>query len=195
MFRVRNLTRGGLAAAALVAGCGVAPAPAPQPAPDVVNYLAYDDRLASAGAVTVPGLERLRADGLEQVVYIGYFTDDVALPGEDRVVDSLGMNFVQVPVAGGAPSFEDFELFAAVMRQSAGRRTLVHCSSNRRAASMTMLYRVLYEAVPLAKAKADLNRVWTPNATWTEFILGVLESHGVDPDCAGCDWTPAPPEG
>lgn len=178
-------------AAVAAAGCAAGGAAQPQGTEDVLNYRAYDERLASAGAITEAGLERLHGEGLERVVFIGYTGDAVALAGEDAAVDALGMQFVQVPVRSDAPARDDFELFAAVMRQAPERRTLVHCSSNRRASAFAMLYRAIHEGVPVARAKADMNAIWTPNETWTAFILDVLRANGVDPDCEGCDWTPA----
>lgn len=157
---------------------------------EVTNYQAYDARLASGGAVTAAALERLREDGLQQVVYLGHTDDETALANEDRIVDALGMDFAQIPVDSKAPSADEFERFATLMRQSSDRRTLVHCSSNRRASAFVMLYRSIHEGVPVERAKADMNAVWTPNETWTDFILGVLEGAGVDPYCEGCDWTP-----
>ena len=161
---------------------------------EVVNYVVYDDLLASSGAVTAAALERLRDDGLQRVVYIGHTDDEKALANEDRVVDALGMDFAQIPVDGKAPGASEFELFSGLMRQSAERRTLVHCGSNRRASSFVMLYRAIHAGVPVAEAKADMNAVWTPNETWTDFILATLEGAGVDPYCEGCDWTPAAPQ-
>lgn len=158
---------------------------------EVVNYVAYDGLLASGGAVTAAALERLSEEGLQQVVYIGHSDDKTALANEDRVVDSLGMDFAHIPVDGRAPGADEFALFSAVMRQSADRRTLVHCSSNRRASAFVMLYRAIHAGVPVAQAKADMNAVWTPDETWTRFILGTLEDAGVDPYCEGCDWTPS----
>lgn len=162
---------------------------------EIVNYMVLDERLASGGAVTPAALERLRDAGLEQVIFLGHTDDGTALANEDRIVDRLDMGFAQVPVKSAAPGAREFALFAAVMQQSADRRTLVHCSSNRRASAFVMLYRAIYAGVPLAAAKADMNAVWTPNETWTDFILGVLEDNGIDPYCEGCDWTPAPPPG
>jgi hypothetical protein len=52
------------------------------------------------------------------------------------------------------------------------------------------LYRVIYQDVPVAEAKQDLDSVWTPNTVWTSFILELLEENGISPECEGCDWTP-----
>ena len=184
MTRIR--TAGLLAALALAASA--------QADDEVVNYVAYDETFSSGGGVTAPALERLRDAGLERVIFLAYSDQEQSLENEDRVVDELGMDFVHIPVRWDAPDANHFGLFAAIMQQAPERPTLVHCQANYRASAFAMLYRVIYNDVPLAEAKADMNAVWTPTETWTDFILDTLERNGVDPNCEGCDWTPYVPE-
>jgi hypothetical protein len=40
-----------------------------------------------------------------------------------------------------------------------------------------------------------MNTVWQPNEVWRDFIFEVMDQNDVDPNCAGCDWTPPPPRG
>jgi len=94
-------------------------------------------------------------------------------------------------VAWRAPQAGDYYLFAQAMQLAPERKTLLHCQANFRASSFALLYRVLELGVPLAQAKTDMNKVWTPNSIWTQFILDVLKDNDVDPNCSGCDWTPS----
>ena len=96
----------------------------------------------------------------------------------------------------GADAVEAFEwsdflwvyLFAGAMQRSPGKKTLLHCQANYRASAFSFLYRVLYEGVPMATAKKDLDSVWTPNQTWRELIFTVLKENDVSPHCDGCVW-------
>ena len=172
----------------LAAGC----ATATEPTTD--NVTVHDTRLASSGAVTGDDLAALADAGFQRVVSLAGNDETAGPTDEAHQVAQLGMGFARIPVASASPTREDFERFAAAMRAEPDERTLVHCGSNRRASSFAMLYRGIYEDVPLADAKADLNAVWVPNETWTTFIRNVLESYDIDPDCAGCDWTPSRPD-
>ena len=82
-----------------------------------------------------------------------------------------------------------------VRPQLTDKKTLLHCQVNARATAFSFLYRVLYEEVPVAEAKADMNTVWQPNEVWRDFIFEVMEQSGADPNCEGCDWTLPPPRG
>jgi len=75
------------------------------------------------------------------------------------------------------------------MQRESDRKTLLHCQANFRASAFGMLYRVLYEGVSVADAKADMNTIWQPNETWKKLIFDVLADNDVSADCEGCDWT------
>ncbi|MFK8014215.1 MAG: protein tyrosine phosphatase family protein [Gammaproteobacteria bacterium] len=161
---------------------------------DIINYFHYSPTFASSGQPTAEQLKRLRDDGLKRIVYIAYSDHERSLANEDRIAKRLGMEYIHIPVEWSAPTVSDFELFASVMQQDASKSTLLHCQMNFRATAFAMMYRVIHEDVPVAKAKAEMNAVWTPNETWTKLIFDVLQAANIDPHCDGCDWTPAKPQ-
>jgi hypothetical protein len=104
-------------------------------------------------------------------------------------VKELGMDYVQVPVIWDAPTMADFYAFAGAMQREPDKKTLLHCQANYRASAFAFLYRVLYQGVTVAEAKADMNSIWTPNETWRNLIFTVLADNDISPDCEDCDWT------
>jgi len=158
---------------------------------DVLNLRVYDASFASAGQPTREQFPAIRDAGFERVVYIAFSNSGKAIADEDVVVKALGMRYLQIPVAWDNPLPAEFETFAAFMQQDPGARTLLHCQVNARASAFSFLYRVIFDDVPMADAKADMNTVWQPNETWRDFIFAVLRAHGRSPDCSGCDWTPS----
>ncbi len=173
----------------LISLCSTAPLAAAQSLNDVVNYREYSPTFASAGQPTEAQLPLVKDAGFERIVYIAFSTDRNAIANEDKLVRDLGMDYVHIPVVWNAPTVADFESFAAVMQRNPEQKTLLHCQVNARASAFAFLYRVLYEDVPVAVAKADMNTVWAPNETWRELIFDVLESRGVSPHCEDCDWS------
>ncbi len=160
---------------------------------EILNFRQYSPSFASAGQPTREQFATLRDQGFERVVYIAFTNNRNALADEDLVVKGLGMEYMQVPVDFSDPLPSDFYAFADSMRRSPDKKTLLHCQVNARASAFSFLYRVVYENVPVAEAKADMNSVWQPNEVWRDFIFEVLEQNGFSPDCPGCDWTPPPP--
>ena len=167
-----------------------------EPAPalaEITNFRQYSETFASAGQPSREQFQTIADNGFERVVYIAFTNNQNALPDEDLVVKGLGMEYMQIPVDFSNPLPSEFYTFADAMQRSADRKTLLHCQVNARATAFSFLYRVIYEDVPVAEAKADMNTVWQPNAVWRDFIFEVMAQNNLDPHCEGCDWTPPPP--
>ena len=162
---------------------------------EITNVRQYRDTFASAGQPTLEQFQTIADHGFERIVYIAFTNNPNALPDADQVVKGLNMEYMHVPVAFDNPLPDDFYAFADSMRRNTGKKTLLHCQVNARATAFSFLYRVIYEDVAVADAKADMNTVWQPNTVWRDFIFEVLAQNNVSPDCEDCDWTPPPPRG
>lgn len=157
---------------------------------DIPNYREYSKTFSSSGQPTKGQLQDAWVENFKRVVYLAFSDHDTSLEHEDRIVKELGMEYINIPVNWGSPTRSDFRLFAGAMQSEPDKKTLVHCQVNFRASSFSFLYRVIYQDVPVAEAKADLNSVWTPNTVWTAFILDLLEENSILSECEDCDWTP-----
>ena len=160
---------------------------------EITNFRQYSPSFASSGQPTRDQFQTIAVNGFERVVYIAFTNNQNALSDADQLVKSLGMEYMHVPVSFDNPLPDDFYAFADSMQRNTGKKTLLHCQVNARATAFSFLYRVIYEDVPVAEAKADMNTVWQPNAVWRDFIFEVLAQNGLSPDCESCDWTPPPP--
>lgn len=160
---------------------------------EITNFRQYSPSFASSGQPTRDQFQTIADNGFERVVYIAFTNNQNALSDADQLVKSLGMEYMHVPVSFDNPLPDDFYAFADSMQRNTGKKTLLHCQVNARATTFSFLYRVIYEDVPVAEAKADMNTVWQPNAVWRDFIFEVLAQNGLSPDCESCDWTPPPP--
>lgn len=155
---------------------------------DIPNYHQYSSQFSSSGQPTVEQLGSVSADGFKRVIYIAFNDNHTAIEDEDRVVKTLGMDYVHIPVDFDHPVLEDFEDFAAVLNRDRQIRTLLHCQINLRASTFSFLYRVIYAGVPIAQAKEDLDLIWQPDKVWYQFIIDVLKQHGMSHECDDCDW-------
>lgn len=155
---------------------------------DISNYREYSTTFSSSGQPTEKQLALLKEAGFERIVYIAFSNSGKALANEDVLVKELGMDYVHIPVTWDQPTAADFYAFAGALQRLRDRKTLLHCQVNYRASAFSFLYRVLYDDVPIAKAKADMNTVWEPNETWRKLIFEILEENGRSPHCDGCTW-------
>jgi len=155
---------------------------------EIRNYREYSATFASAGQPSKEQLEAVRDAEFERVIFIGVSSGRSSLANEDVIVKEFGMDYVHIPVIFDAPTVSDFYHFAAVMQRETDRKTLLHCAANFRASAFAFLYRVIYEDVPVAEAKADMNGVWQPDNAWRQLIFDVLQDNGISPHCDGCSW-------
>lgn len=187
----KTLLKAGLAItlSTLLSTVGHAQGAAATPISEILNYREYSPTFASAGQPTREQLQVIRDSGYERVIYIAFSTVGPAIPEEDQLVKALGMDYLHIPVDFNNPTIRDFNAFADAMRREPDTKTLLHCQINARATAFSFLYRVIYEDVPVAQAKADMNSVWQPNQVWKDFIFDVLAQNGKSAECEGCDWT------
>jgi len=163
------------------------------PAPELAaisNFRQYTPLYASAGQPSREQLQLLGAENFERIVYIAFSTSHGAIADEDKLVKDLGMDYLHIPVDFAHPQPDEFHAFADYLQRAPNKKTLLHCQVNFRATAFSFLYRVIYQAVPVAQAKADMNTVWQPDTVWRDFIFAVMAEHNIDPNCDGCDWTP-----
>ena len=192
--RLRSNLTSSVAAASLLSALStsvVAIEPTDPSLADITNFRQYSATFASSGQPTKEQFSAIAQNGFERIVYIAFTNNPNALPDADQVVKELGMEYMHIPVTWNNPLPADFYAFADSLRRDTDKKTLLHCQVNARATAFSFLYRVIYEGVDIAEAKADMNSVWQPNETWRDFIFAVLAENGISPECDECDLTPS----
>jgi protein tyrosine phosphatase (PTP) superfamily phosphohydrolase (DUF442 family) len=137
---------------------------------DIRNFVAIDERLATAGQPTEAQLRDVAAAGYASVINLGLLDPKYCLADEAGLVASLGMAYRHIPVKFDAPTVDDFRAFVAAMDERAGARTFVHCAANYRVTAFVSLYGELRLGWPRARADELARRVWSPNETWLAFV-------------------------
>ena len=173
----------------LTLACTVCGAAAADDLSDISNYREYSDLFSSAGQPNKKQLKTLRDAGFERIVYLAFTGSSTALDDEDQIVKDLGMDYIHIAVDWENPTASDFHAFAGAMQSGPQQKTLLHCQVNFRASAFSFLYRVIYNEVPVADAKEDMNSVWQPNETWRDLIFQVLAENDISADCEVCDWS------
>ena len=155
---------------------------------DLHRYLKYSDSYASSSQPSEAELKVVAASGVKRVIYIALNDSHGALKDEDKIVQSLGMQYVHIPVDFKNPTLKDFQDFVSLMQSEPDMNTLLHCQVNLRASTFSFLYRTIFQDVPVAEAKADMDSIWEPNKDWFKFIQTVASHYKLDLLCDDCDW-------
>lgn len=180
----------GAIGAALLTLASVTSAQEGQSLSEILNYRQYTPLFSSAGQPSREQLPLIKKAGYDRVIYIAFNNGRTAIPDEDQVVKDLGMDYLHIAVDFNKPTIRDFDAFADAMQREPQSKTFLHCQVNARATAFSFLYRVLYQGVDIAQAKADMNSVWQPNEVWRDFIFAVMDDRDMSAQCETCDWTP-----
>lgn len=141
----------------------------------IYNYRPVDALLATSGQPTEAQLAAVAREGFAVVINLALHDDPrYSLPDEEKMVKSLGMEYVHIPVQFGAPTEADADAFFAAMEQHRGKKVLVHCAANKRVIAFLGLYRVLEQGWQPEEAFQLMGTVWQPDEAWSAFLANML---------------------
>ena len=134
------------------------------------HWLRIDSRLTTSGQPSESELAQIAALGVRNVINLGLSSHEKALPNEAATVGALGLSYIHIPIDFQQPTEADFEAFSAALAKTGEAPTHIHCISNYRVSALLYRYRRDVLGVDEARARADLERIWTPNAIWAALI-------------------------
>ena len=139
---------------------------------DIYHYQYLDENLSSSGMPAADQLKDVAAAGIQLVINLAPHDSPNAIPDEARLVKSLGMEYINIPVTWRAPEAEALTRFMDEMDAHARKKILVHCEANYRASAFVMLYRILRLGWNKADAVPVMEKTWNPEdfPVWQKFI-------------------------
>lgn len=143
----------------------------------VFNFKKISPLVATAGQPTEQQFPFIKNAGYQIVINLTPSNTEAALPNEKTIVESLGMEYVHIPVIAKSPTVENFDRFCNIMQANADKPIFVHCSANLRVSAFMYLYRRIYEQIDNEQAQKELHQIWIPSETWQHFSQQVMEYH------------------
>lgn len=139
---------------------------------DIYNYWYYDEKLSSSGMPTAEQMKSVAEAGVQVVINLAPHDVPTAIPNEDKLVNELGMEYLNFPITWRAPETEALTKFLDAMDANAGKKIHVHCEANYRASAFIMMYRVLRLGWKKEDAIPVMERMWNPEdfPVWQKFI-------------------------
>ncbi len=137
---------------------------------DIFNFNLISDQLGTSGMPSPDQFLDIQQAGFESVIDLSLSESKDHLPDEEELVQSLGMEYLHIPVVWESPRLEDLQIFFNAMGARSEKKVFVHCVANYRASVFVYLYRTIQLKEDQTKAHADLNRIWIPEGVWVEFI-------------------------
>jgi len=139
---------------------------------DIYNYLFYHDQLSSSGMPTAEQMSSVAEAGVELVINLALHDVTNAIPNETELVNSLGIQYINIPVNWSTPTRDGFNIFMDAMDVNKDRKIHVHCEANFRASAFITMYRILRLGWKPEDAFAVMHTIWDEDAypVWKMFI-------------------------
>ena len=141
---------------------------------NIYNFLKLSDSIATAGQPTTEQFTIIKLSNYQAIINLALLYSPNALPNEESIVKSLGMEYIHLPVIWENPTIEDITRFFSVMKNFSDKRVFIHCAANKRVSAFIYLYRIIHQKINKEQAQKDLHRIWIPNERWQNFIQQVI---------------------
>lgn len=115
--------------------------------------------------------------GVQLVINLAPHDAPNAVPNEEKVVASLGMEYINIPVNWGTPTKDGLNLFMDRMDVNSEKKIHVHCEANFRATAFIAIYRILRLGWREEDAFEIMHKVWDEDAypVWKMFIEDAIK--------------------
>jgi len=147
---------------------------------DIYNYLFYHDKLSSSGMPTSEQMKLVAEAGVELVINLAPHDVPHAIPEETKLVESLGMEYINIPVNWNTPTKDGLNIFMDTMDANKDRKIHVHCEANFRASGFITVYRILRLGWNPEKAFEVMHTIWDEDTypVWKMFLEDAIKRSG-----------------
>jgi protein tyrosine phosphatase (PTP) superfamily phosphohydrolase (DUF442 family) len=144
---------------------------------EIYNFLPLSETLFSGGMPNGEQLADAAQQGVQVVINLAPHSVPNALPEEAALVQSLGMQYVNIPVDWSTPTKDGLDRFMDTMDSNQDKKILVHCQANFRATAFIAMYRILRQGWTQEHAMADMHQIWDEEdyPIWKMFIDDTLK--------------------
>lgn len=144
---------------------------------NIYNFLPLSESLFTGGMPTAEQLADAAQQGIQLVINLAPHNIIDALPNETELVNSLGIQYMNIPVNWSTPTKDGLDRFMDVIDENKDKKILVHCQANFRATAFVAMYRILRQGWEAEDAMAGMHKIWDEEdyPIWKMFIEGTLK--------------------
>jgi uncharacterized protein (TIGR01244 family) len=144
------------------------------------NFVQVTPTLATSGVVPADEFAAIGEAGYRVVINLLPADSRYALPDEESIVSSLGMQYVHIPIDIERPTIADYDRFEAAMDAASEWPVWVHCAANWRVSAFVALYAQVRLGWSRERAEELVGGIWEPTPPWIHIAGRVLSSSARD---------------
>jgi protein tyrosine phosphatase (PTP) superfamily phosphohydrolase (DUF442 family) len=145
------------------------------PLQQIEAFLPISFTVATSGQPTAGQFTDIASAGYSLIINLATSTSSNWNSNEKAITESLGMEYVGIPVDWENPTLSDFENLAAKLDENPERKIWVHCAKNMRVSAMIYLYHRLRKGYSEEASRRYIEQIWQPNQIWQNFIAAAIE--------------------
>ena len=141
----------------------------------ILNYVKINELISTSGQPKIEELELIANEGFEVVINLAMPTTSNALENEDKIVSSLNMSYIHIPVDFENPKISDLKLFLNVLQALGANKVWIHCAKNYRVSAFMYVYHKYILHTPFEEIDLSIFDKWQPSLIWQELMKVQLE--------------------
>ena len=106
----------------------------------ILNYIKINELISTSGQPKIEELESIANEGFEVVINLAVLVTSNALENEDKIVSSLNMSYIHIPVDFENPKLSDLKLFLNILQALGANKVWIHCVKNYRVSAFMYVY-------------------------------------------------------
>lgn len=141
----------------------------------ILNYVKINELISTSGQPKIEELELIANEGFEVVINLAMPTTSNALENEDKIVSSLNMSYIHIPVNFENPKISDLKLFLNILQALGANKVWIHCAKNYRVSAFMYVYHKYILHTPFEEIDLSIFDKWQPSLIWQELMKVQLE--------------------
>ena len=141
----------------------------------ILNYVKINELISTSGQPKIEELELIANEGFEVVINLAVPTTSNALENEDKIVSSLNMSYIHIPVDFENPKLSDLKLFLNILQALGANKVWIHCAKNYRVSAFMYVYHKYILHTPFEQIDLSIFDMWQPSSVWQELMKVQLE--------------------
>ena len=141
----------------------------------ILNYIKINELISTSGQPKIEELELIANEGFEVVINLAMPTTSNALENEDKIVASLNMSYIHIPVDFENPKLSDLKFFLNILQALGANKVWIHCAKNYRVSAFMYVYHKYILHTPFEQIDLSIFDMWQPSSVWPELMKVQLE--------------------
>ena len=141
----------------------------------ILNYVKINELISTSGQPKIEELELIANEGFEVVINLAMPTTSNALENEDKIVSSLNMSYIHIPVDFENPKISDLKLFLNILQSLGANKVWIHCAKNYRVSAFMYVYHKYILHTPFEEIDLSIFDIWKPSLIWQELMKVSIE--------------------